>query len=123
MVCLFAALLFHNCDLLCKQRKLLARQKSQFHPAKEVVHVMSESARNCCAALNPHKAIALPTPPQGLVQIAVSTLLPMGEAVTAHLRTRGTFDTALEIWHQLKKTACHDLWPRCISVANGHRAI
>src|SRR5882757_9034893 len=38
MVFLFAALLFHDCHLLCEQRKLLARQKSQFHPAKEVVH-------------------------------------------------------------------------------------
>src|SRR5260370_41600458 len=38
MVCLCAALSFHDWHLLCNQRKLLARQKSQFHPAKEVVH-------------------------------------------------------------------------------------
>src|ERR1700761_1036701 len=38
MVCLFFALSFPDYHLLCKQRKLLARQKSQFHPAKEVVH-------------------------------------------------------------------------------------
>jgi hypothetical protein len=58
---------------------------------------MSESARNCCTALNLHKAIALPKSPHGLVQIAVSTALPIGNAVTALLRTRSTVDTALEI--------------------------
>src|SRR5258708_7580097 len=38
MVRICAALSFHDCHLLCKQRKLLVRQKSQCHPAKEVVH-------------------------------------------------------------------------------------
>ena len=38
LVWLFAALSFYDCHMLCKQRELLARQKSQFHPAKEVVH-------------------------------------------------------------------------------------
>jgi hypothetical protein len=38
MVCVFPAMLFHDCHLLCKQREVFARQKSQFHPAKEVVH-------------------------------------------------------------------------------------
>ena len=39
MVCLCAALSFRDCHLLYKQWKLLARQKSQFHPAKEVVQL------------------------------------------------------------------------------------
>src|ERR1700750_3464634 len=38
MVCLCAALSLPAFHLVCKQRKLLARQKSQCHPAKEVVH-------------------------------------------------------------------------------------
>ena len=55
---------------------------------------MWKSARNCCTAMNLHKAIVLPSP-HGLVQIAVSTLLSIANTVTAHLCTRSTVDTAL----------------------------